>query len=460
MAEVDTAIYPRANQNSLMDTLATIQSVRNAREQNKLLQLEQQRQTIGVTQDQVNLAHQRYGILSGALGTLAQDPRIATPDGMGLLKQTTDQLVKTGIIDQGTADAELANAPHDPTQLPQYLQTLNTRVLGAQEKFGQIYGTPGTIENGSVIQPVTSSPITGVRPIAGPIQRTLSPETRADLVPTTNAHGQQVMVPKGNLLTQAGMNPMTAQPQPQGNMLAPPQGSPQTFSQPGQPQGGGVVTSPPAGEVEAQTRQAAASSDKYSADQQREANFQNDMLPLNKAYAGMKALGTTGTGPGTETLNDVKSFLVSQGVIGPNEDVKNFDEVRKYTTQLARQNGDTGSDSRLAASFAGNPSVNISNAAAQDVLKSAISLRRLQNAQVQSFAQSNASPSKYQQYGVQFSKDQDPVAYGFDLMEPAQRLKYFQGLDAAGKARFINSLKTATSFGLVNQPQTQQQGNQ
>lgn len=452
MAEVDTALYPKADGgNALVNTLSTIQSIRNAREQNKLLQLEQQRQGIGVTQDQVNLAHQRYGILSGALGTLAQDPRIATPMGPQLLQQTTQQLVKTGIISPEIANAELSNAPQDPSQLPQYLQTLNTRVLDAQGKFGQIYGTPATISNGSQTLPITMSPISGVRPIGAPVQQTLSPETRADLVTIKNAQGQDVLVPKANLLSAAGVNPMTAQPR--SNMLAAPQEATQTFSQPGQQNGGGVVASPPAGEIEAQTRQAAASADKYSADQQREANFAQDMLPLNKAFEGMKALGTTGTGPGTETLNDVKSFLVSQGVIGPDEDVKNFDEVRKYTTQLARQSGDTGSDNRLAASFAGNPSVNISNAAAQDVLKSAIALRKLQNAQVQAFSSSGLSPSQYQKWAVQFAKSQDPVAYGFDLMEPAQRVAYFQRLSGADRTKFLSSLKTATSLGLVNQPQ-------
>lgn len=456
MAEVDTSIYPKADNGNIINTLATIQGIRNAQEQNRLLQLEQQRQGVALNSDQIDYAHKQFDGLSQLIGSLAQDPRIGGPQGPSVVQQYGQNAVRQGFITPQQYQSAMQTMPQDPAQLPQWLQTLNTQHLDAQQRFTAQYGTPSTISNGSQILPVTVSPITGIRPIAAPINETLGPGERSTLVNTTGPNGQPVITPKANILTQAGMNPLTAMPQsaPSGpaNQLIPSQQPQAANSAPAGNGQGGVIAGPAAGEVEAQTAQATASSNKFSADQQREANFAQDMLPLNKAYQGMKALGTTGTGPGTETMNDVKSFLVSQGIIGPNEDVKNFDEVRKYATQLARQNGDTGSDSRLAASFAGNPSVNISNAAAQDVLKSAISLRKLQNAQVQAFSQSGQSPSQYQKFSVQFAKSQDPVAYGFDLMDPAARVKYYQGLDDAGKTKFMNSLQTAQSLGLISPP--------
>lgn len=452
---VDTSIYPQANPINILQTYGQAQGIANAQQQNQLLRTENQRAQVGLSQDKVNLAHQQYGILSGTLGTLAQDPRIATPAGFDLLHQTTDQLVKNGIITPDIAQAELANAPSDPSQLPQYLQTLNTRVLDAQGKFGEIYGQPGTISNGNRIIPVTTSPIAGVKRIGADIPMETSPTERNQLVPTIGPQGQQIVVPQGQLTQRAGNNALTGMPMGPVNQLsttgAPPaQPGPQSSVQP--VAGGGATVSPPAGQVESLGQIASASTAKFNTDQQREANFQQDMLPLNKAYHGMVALGTTGTGPGTETLNDVKSFLVSQGVIGQNDDVKNFDEVRKYTTQLARTNGDTGSDSRLAASFAGNPSVNISNAAAQDVLKSAISLRKLQNAQVQAFSQSGLPASEYQKWAQTWNKSQDPVAYGFDMMKPAQRVQYIKSLSPEKKAAFAQSLTSAVQLGLVERP--------
>jgi hypothetical protein len=448
---VDTSIYPQANPINILQTYGQAQGIANAQQQNQLLHTENQRAQVGLSQDKVNLAHQQYGILSGTLGTLAQDPRIATPAGFDLLHQTTDQLVKSGIITPDIAQAELANAPSDPSQLPQYLQTLNTRVLDAQGKFGEIYGQPGTISNGNRIIPVTTSPIAGVKRIGADIPMETGPSERNALVHTIGPQGQDIVAPQGQVVQKAGNNALTGMPMGPVNQLG--QMSAPAAPSSIQPQaGGGAAISPPAGQVDSMVHTAVASTDKYNADQQREANFQQDMLPLNKAFKGMQALGTTGTGPGTETLNDVKSFLVSQGVINQNDDVKNFDEVRKYTTQLARTNGDTGSDSRLAASFAGNPSVNISNAAAQDVLKSAISLRKLQNAQVQAFSQSGLPASEYQKWAQSWNKSQDPVAYGFDLMEPAQRVKYIKSLSPEKKTAFVQSLTSAVQLGLVERP--------
>lgn len=442
MADLDTSFYPKAESNSLVQGIGQAIAARNAIQQNQLLQTANQREKVGLSQDQIALAHKGYDGLSDMLGSLAQDPRISTDQGPSIVQQYAQNAVKQGFLSPDQAQTALSTMPSDPTQIPQWLQTINTQHLDSQSRFSAIYGSPGTINNGSQVLPVTTSPITGIRPIGAPITQTLGPSERADLIKTTNDQGQTVITPKANILTQAGMNPLTAVPQsaPTGaaNQLMAPSGS--------------VVASPAAGEVEAQTRQAAASSDKYSADQQREANFQSDMLPLQKAYNGLKALGTTGTGPGTEQINDVKSFLVSQGLIGPNDDVKSFDEVRKYTSQIARSAGDVGSDNRLAAAFSANPSVNISNAAAQDVLKSMISLRKLQNAQVSAFTASGQSPSQYQKWASQWSKTQDPVAYGFDMMEPAERAKYIQSLSAPDKAKFVASLKTAVGLGLVQRP--------
>lgn len=464
MAEVDTSIYPKANQNSLLDTLSTVATIKNLGEQNKLLQGQQQRQTIDIDQAKINLAHEQYGKLSQFLGSLAQDPRIGTPAGHQILVDATQQAIDQGWITPDIAKVEIANMPSDPAQIPQYLQSLNTRVLGAQEQFTQIYGAPGSIDNGSQVQPVTVSPITGVRPIAAPITKTIGPETRGDLVQTTDQQGRTVMVPRTNLLSAAGVNPMTAQPEtaPSGpaNRLVPP--SSPAPSQPQQPQQqptgglGGVVTSPPAGQIEAKTRTAAASADRYAEDSAREANFQQNILPLQKAYSAVKSLGTTGMGPGSEQLNEIKSFLVSRGVWSPSEELKSFDEARKYLTQAARANGDTGTNDKLAAAFAGNPSLGISNAAAVDVLKTSLSLARLQNAQIRAFQQSGQGEQDYSRWSNTWNSEQDPVAYGFDLMEPEQRLKYIKSLDDKGKARFKASLVTGVKLGLVQPPSAEQ----
>jgi len=462
---VDTSIYPKANPNSLIETLGQVQALKNARETNKLLQLQQQSGQVGLDQAKIDLAHQQYGRLSQFLGSLAQDPRIATPQGHDILTQATDQAVKQGWITPDIAKVEIENMPSDPAQLPQYLQNLNVRVQDGQSQFAKIYGTPSTIDNGSQQLPVTVSPITGIRPIAAPIDNTVTPGQRAGLVETTGPRGERIIKTQGQVLEQAGVNPLTAVPATaptgQENRLIPSQpqgGAPASVQPPQAPPGGGVVASPQAGQIEAQTKIASASADQFSTDTARERNFQSDIVPLQKAREALVRLGTTGTGPGTEQINEVKSFLVSQGVISPDQSIKDFDEARKYLTQFARSAGDTGTNDKLAAAFAGNPNVGISNAASVDVLKTAMSLRRMQNAQVRAFSATGQNPADYGQWSTEFNAQQDPVAYGFDLMDQKDRQKYFSGLNDADKTKFVNSLNTATQLGLIAPPATNGNG--
>lgn len=473
MAELDTSFYPKANQNSLLDTLSTVAGIKNAQETNKLLQLQQQQGNVALDQAKIEQAHKMYEGFVGLLGSVAQDPRVGTAAGPQVIQGYADQAVKLGYITPEMRDQAMMTMPQNPAEIPQWLQTMNVQALAGQERFGQIYGTPGTINNGSSILPVTSSSITGIRPIGAPIPQTTSPSERAELVPTTDAQGRTVLVPKGQMLQQAGVNPLTAVPEtapssPANQLVPPPMpvqsqdlppvgapalAPPQTPVQAAQAQPAvGVVTSPPAGEIEAQSRAAQASSDQYSQDTARERTYQQDIVPLQKVLPALEALGTTGTGPGTEQIQEIKSFLTSMGIIAPTDDLKNYDEARKYLVQYARGAGDTGTNDKLAAAFAGNPSLGISNAAAQDVVKTALSLRRMQNAQIRAFAATGQSPSGYGKWSTQWNADTDPVAYGFDLMKGPERAKYFKGLSAPEKQKFLQSLQTATALGIVAPP--------
>jgi hypothetical protein len=451
---VDTSIYPRANQNSLIEGLAQVQALRNAAVQNQLLQTEAQRAGVGLSQDKINLAHQQFGQLSSFLGSLAQDPRISTAAGPGLLKQATAQAVQQGWITPDIANSELSNMPTDPAQIPQYLQSLNTRIQDAAGQFTKIYGEPSTINNGNTIVPVTASPITGIRRIGANIPVQTSPSERLSLVPGTNAQGQPTVTPAGVIAQQAGMNPLTGVPatapnQPVNQLQPYPQGQAPVPAA----QGGSVVTGPSPGALEANKTVGAASGQQLAADTAQEANFQSDVTPLVKARDALIALGPTGTGPGKEQINEIKSFLISNGVMSPNDDVKNFDEARKYLTQYATSVGSPNTNDKLAANFAGNPNVGISNAAAVDVLKTALSLRRLQNAKVRAFQASGEQPNTYNQWAAKFNSEQDPVAYGFDMMSPEQRSKYVKSLSPADRQKFVGSLQTATQLGLVTPPQ-------
>lgn len=183
------------------------------------------------------------------------------------------------------------------------------------------------------------------------------------------------------------------------------------------------------GATEAQVQTGAGSGAALNDARHRALNYRQEVFPLETAIPALEKLGKTGTGPGTEEFNHIKSFLQSAGIPGLDTDkIKNFDEAKKYLTDFVNQNGNTGTNDKLAASFAGNPSVNISNAAAVDVAKSALALRRMKQAQLVEFEKSGKPDSEFTKWASQWNVAHDPRAYGFDLMTPDQRKKVIESL--------------------------------
>lgn len=189
---------------------------------------------------------------------------------------------------------------------------------------------------------------------------------------------------------------------------------------------GRVVGTAP-GVSEAQVQTGAGSGAALNDARHRGLNYQQEVFPLEAAIPALEKLGKTGTGPGTEEFNHFKSFLQSAGIPGLDTDkIKNFDEAKKYLTDFVNQNGNSGTNDKLAASFAGNPSVNISNAAAVDVAKSALTLRRMKQAQLVEFEKSGLPDSEFTKWASRWNIAHDPRAYGFDLMNPDQRKKVLE----------------------------------
>ena len=209
----------------------------------------------------------------------------------------------------------------------------------------------------------------------------------------------------------------------------------------------------------ATTNVAGGSADQYVRDMQGAINYQRSALPLQKAIPALEKLGTTGTGPGTETWNEVMSFLQSSGMPGiDTSKIKDFDEAKKYLTDYVNQNGDHATNDRLAASFAGNPSVGISNAAAVDVAKTAATMQRYKQAQVMSFGGAMdpttgqpMSKDKYLDYAANFQSKYDPRAFGIDMMAPPAIAALDKEMPVGSDARekFNRSLKMAKDLGLV-----------
>jgi hypothetical protein len=235
----------------------------------------------------------------------------------------------------------------------------------------------------------------------------------------------------------------------------------------GMAQPGGLQTGMPPGFNEAQVQTGAGSGAALNDARQRGLNYRQEVFPLETAIPALEKLGPKGSGPGTETTNHLKSFLISNvpGVSQSsfNGTVEDYDKAKKYLTDFVNQNGNTGTNDKLAAAFAGNPSVGISNAAAVDVAKSALALRRMKQAQLVEFEKSGLPDSEFAKWASRWQINHDPRAFGFDLMTVPQRnavlnsisdkkLRDKDGKEAAVSPRdlFQLQIQAAHDTGLIN----------
>ena len=148
---------------------------------------------------------------------------------------------------------------------------------------------------------------------------------------------------------------------------------------------GGTVVSPPPGVVGANEATGIQAGQQLAADLRGKRQFH--AIKCCRFARRLRGLdprsGPREPGPEPETRNNIISFAQSMGIPIPNpENVTKYDEANKYLVDFVNQNGNTGTNDKLAAAFSGNPSVHISNAAASDVAKTALALRRIKLAQV------------------------------------------------------------------------------
>lgn len=209
----------------------------------------------------------------------------------------------------------------------------------------------------------------------------------------------------------------------------------------------------PPGEGEAATATAGAAAASLSHARENSIGFQRQVFPLEQAIHALDKLGARGSGPGSDTVNHIKSFALTMGVPGvdPNK-VATFDEAKKYLTDFVNQTGNSGTNDKLAAAFAGNPSVHISNAAAKDVAKAALALRRSDEARTQAFERSGLPETDYAKFAGKWNREHDVRAYGWDMMTTDQRKSVLKDLPQSKRDLFILDVEEAEKGGTIRPP--------
>lgn len=450
MVEVDISSYPKPGLPVNMLDVA-----------GKLGGLKQQQQqiqsgAIAIDKQKLDLMNNHFQIMQNELGTLANDPKATKEEVLQRMHRIGDTFNMPAPV-RAQMEAEFSDVPGNKALgkdgegnplLARRLDLIMKRAFDTNQRINSQYGAPGSSDNGQTVTPTRQ----GLRgpPIANglPIQKQL-PINQPQLGP----NNQPVLT---------GPQP----PQLPVGATAAPGGLPGQYKLPVAPApfnerftGGpaGPATGLPPGVAEAQQTAAIASGEQLATMRRQASSFQRDIFPLAQAIPELEKLGTKGTGPGTDTINNIKSFVLSN-IPGVKESdfsgsVKDFDKAKKYMTDYVNQTGNSGTNDKLAAAFAGNPSVHISNAAAVDVAKSAMALRKMQQAIYLDTESNNLPAHEVSRHVAKLTNEIDPRAFGTENMSAKAKKVLLEQLNKnpVEKERFERSAKLAAKYNLLGQ---------
>lgn len=424
----------------------------------------------------------------------AMSPALAMGNNvtMDAIQQGARKAVQMGIPANEVSDF-LTNLPPnaDGPTLYRSLQGHQLALMNAQDRIATMRGQRVTTDTGGNIQvgtqsnfdnsytPVTSfrktmDPASAIQPVAGPVDQTTGAETtetageRAEqaglAAPGTYTNGGSgasngsTAIPiniRNGRITQR--QPMTAAPSITPAGASGGFGSGDSATMPSGP----IQTKPSPGQKIALD----SGGNQYAAAVQNAGTYGQQMTQLQSA---LTALQNTTTGPGTEARQAIASYMLAlpgglgQYLPGVNpKSIASYDEANKYLTQTAQGTPNaTRSDAGLNTALASSPSVHISNAAAQDVLKANIGFRRAEMANVMAWQKAGLDPGQYPQWLARRQQGIDPRAYSIDTLSPPQRSAFLSTLSGSAKTKFLNSVRDAISTGQIDPGSLQSTGGQ
>lgn len=432
--QIDTSIYNNAVADSPLDMAGKVIDYRN-----KLLgnQLQQQ----AVQANQIKLATERFGAINNAASGLLSDPDLGQKDLTPKLWDVLSRLTKGDTMTAQHAVQFMQQFPSDPRLQAQAIKNVYSQTLGPWERGRAWLGETQGIDTGGGTKFVQTPAFGGAPRDIGYVPNTLPPTTHA----TNPDLSQSYVGGTGN----PAIQPPAGYPPAPGQSVAPKART--APASPAPSNAGSVMAAPAPGEAGAKEKTGVGSGAMLADERARAANYRREIYPLEQAIPALERLGKTGTGPGTEQVNQIKSFLQSAGVPGIDvQKIKDYDEAHKYLTDWVTANGDHSTNDKLAAAFASNASTKISNAAAADVAKAALALRRMKQAQLEEFEASGLPESQYGRWAAKWNREQDPRVYGWDYMNDNQKKALLQSIIGPKRDLFIMALHRAADNGFVD----------
>ena len=458
MSNVDTSSYPKAAfPKSAIEVAKDFVGLEQAKTNIDRTKLEL------AIRNQDQLLRQLQGI----------DPATANAE---TIRKQLQYSVKMKLITPDQYAVEATNIPNDPAKVQDYLKNKMAQAQSINDALNWQYGQMSAIQTGAGVQPTVIRGRDQTTYSAGPMIPNQLPPTTQEIGPDNKTRLRGVVSTPPNELNLPPNplqrpNPLPVAP-PQmpnsgplpvkpgmsnnlgGNVIAAEAEQPtiNTFAQ-RFPSSQPVVAREP-GAAEAEVATGRQSGEALAAARQRAMTYAQDMFPVTEALNAAKNLGTKGVGPGSESVNYLKSFILTNipGIkdTDPEFDkINDFDKLQKYLVQIAKTSGNTTTNDQLAASFAGNPNVKMSNASVQDVLASIKALRSLDLAKTKMWEQQNLSENQFAKWSSQWDNNIDPRAFGILDMRPEAIVKLDKSLKGKAREKFNNSLKIARDIGFM-----------
>ncbi len=406
-----------------------------------------QGQQIQQQQQQLELGQKRMSLVHDQLGSIAALPAPTIDD----VKQVASTLYRAGIPQDQIMQA-LSTVPRDPQAIKAWARQHQAGISDAALRLGlgggvpvqfnqggaTLFGTRDLAEPGKVTLPGATTSTGGTS-----IPMTNTPEFKSQPETTTDQFGNVTQTTRGGALAAKGFSPETGRPL--GNAF----GKPAATSQPQGLPGMGAGFEP----------NFKAYNEDVAAAQPLARVIRDSSLALNLA----EKLGTTGTGPGTKIISDVRAAMESLGITAPNDLVSMRNELDKYLARnIVNSPLSARSDMGTIATKLSEPNTETqTNKATRDLLKSKIAQTGMDIATPYAYngAQYGGTINGYLTHKGQFTQSQDQQAYalaqGLMPQDQAKSLldkMYALPADSAAKKKFFDSLANAKKAGLYNLP--------
>ncbi len=454
---------------------------------------EQQKRGFDLQQQQLTQTQNRQNVFSGALAPLlAEGDNMKPSDVIG----TMTRLNAAGFPIDGAVKQFMATAPTDGPGLHQWaLQTFGAG-LPAAVQASTFLPAPKLADVGGTLQGYDSNPVTNANASSMTLGKTLDPAGQVKQVPgTPNAAGGATVIPQSSFAQNQGLGGLVpGAPSAFGNVRSgglpsalvnpngpPPRsgagvagaGDPSAFGAAGGDPSSGAGGAPAPMTVglgpgqSAGLAAAGAASAKQWSDLQAQVGgtaagggSAGRIYQLQSAVGDLQALGPNGSGAGSDTWNNLKSYFNTipgiSSVIGfdPNT-ISNYNMANKaltnYAAARAGAHGGT-TDSQLATTLSSQASTHISNLAATQVAQANIGLERMDQAQASAFAATGQSPDQFSNFSARWNASQDPRAYVADQLPPQKVVALVNSMSPTDRAKFENTYTTGIRNGWITPP--------